>query len=295
MIVNPYAILAYNESRGHQDDDVRKMVKEDFLATFMEIVEVGISACEDFKTVNMYHISHSDTVHDNIRDYSSFEVLTSESAPRANRRGISVVPAKGIDVMKQSIFYDMNKKLCILDPETYAVSQCPKWLPRFRRLHISDVISLNMQSANMPADMALIQSDTFFLELRHLDEQDEYFSLDGFTPMTRMKVLLIFADKFWKIFCDVFNPSDIADQNTLGLVIRPSFSDDCLETFDNNKEKWKQKYIEVSRNTTNILDRMILGFDNIRHEMSDVRHTYGGMEDAVVRYDMNLCPKNDGY
>ena len=70
MIVNPYALLAYNESRAHDDQDIRQMMKDDFLTIFMEIVEVGISACEDFKTVNMYHISHSDNVHDNIRDYT---------------------------------------------------------------------------------------------------------------------------------------------------------------------------------------------------------------------------------
>jgi hypothetical protein len=126
-----------------------------------------------------------------------------------------------------------------------------------------------------------------------LDEQDEYFSLDGFTPMKRMKVIHYFADKFWKIFYEVFNPSDCTDLTSLGLVIRPCFSGDCVNIFSNNIEKGRQKITEVSRNTTNILDRLILGFDNIRHDMSDIISTYGGMDDAIVRYDMNVCPKHE--
>jgi hypothetical protein len=49
------------------------MVKEEFLNVFMEVTKVGIEACEDFQTVNMYHIANSDAVHDHIRDISSYE------------------------------------------------------------------------------------------------------------------------------------------------------------------------------------------------------------------------------
>jgi hypothetical protein len=96
FIVNPYAVAAYNSSRNSDDIDLRRMVKEDFLTTFMEISQVGIEACQDFRTVNMYHLANSDTVHEFIRDTSLFEVLTSECSARANRLGISIVQSMGL-------------------------------------------------------------------------------------------------------------------------------------------------------------------------------------------------------
>jgi len=58
-IVNPYAIAAYNSSRQHEDVDIRRMISDEFLSMFMEITQVGIEACEDFRTVNMYHLPHA--------------------------------------------------------------------------------------------------------------------------------------------------------------------------------------------------------------------------------------------
>jgi hypothetical protein len=146
---------------------------------------------------------------------------------------------------------------------------------------------------DVTTDLSVVQSDTFLLELRHLDEQDEYFSLDGYEPMKRVKVMFAFPDKFWKIFYEIFPPYDISDNNSLGIVVRPSFSDDCRMLFDTNIVKGEKKVIAVSRNTKNIMDRMILGFDNIRHEMLGDNPPRPGMEDVVVRYDINLCYKNE--
>lgn len=74
FVVNPYATTAFNTSREHADIDIRQMVREEFLRVFMEITQIGMEACEDFRTVNMYHIANSDTVHDFVRDMSSYEV-----------------------------------------------------------------------------------------------------------------------------------------------------------------------------------------------------------------------------
>jgi hypothetical protein len=65
--------------------DIRQVVKEKFFNVFMEVAKVGTESCEDFRTVNMYHIANSNAMHDSIRDISSYEVLTSEcSSARAN-------------------------------------------------------------------------------------------------------------------------------------------------------------------------------------------------------------------
>jgi hypothetical protein len=136
FIVNPYAIMAYNSSRDHPDIDIRRMVREDFLSVFMEVTQIGIETCQDFRTVNMYHLANSDAVHDFIRDITSYEVLISECSARANRVGVSIVPVDGIDVMKKSVFYDLSIPYDYLDPcETQFSSLLCN--VSFRNLHIS--------------------------------------------------------------------------------------------------------------------------------------------------------------
>jgi hypothetical protein len=266
-IVNPYAVMAYNQSRQHHDMEIRRMVKEEFLNVFMEVTTVGIEACEDFRTVNMYHIANSDAVHDHIRDISSYEVLTSESSARANRLGISIVAVEGVDIMKQSVFHELSRPCDYLQPATYPLDRHPQWLPRFRRMHICDAISLFMEDLSSPSGTKHVQSDTFFSALRHLDEQDDFLSVDGYSPLKRMKVFTTFPEMFWKIFHDIFPPYDLRSEMLLGLLIRPNFSDDCKQLFDLNMEKGKKKFVNVSRRTYNILDRMILGYDNINHDV----------------------------
>lgn len=284
MLVNPYAVDAFVGSRNHPDIDIRRMVRDEFLSIFMEIVQVGIDACDDFKTVNMYHIANSDSVHDYIRDYSSLEVLVSESSPRANRLGISVVPGEGVDVMQQSAYHDLFKKVWFLRPNTYVLSNKPSWLPRFRRLHISDVIALHHQNDNVSGVEQIIQSDTFFLQLRNKDELDEFMSIDGYAPLKRMKVMKVFADKFWKLFQEIFPPYGLSSETSLSLIIRPGFNDETKALFDSNFEKGKMKLMEVSQSTKNILDRLILGFDNIQHGIVGERNS---SPTVVIRYDIN--------
>lgn len=267
FIVNPYAVAAYNSSRNGDDIDLRRMVKEDFLTTFMEISQVGIESCQDFRTVNMYHLANSDTVHEFIRDTSSFEVLTSECSTRANRLGISIVPVDGIDIMKKSVFYESSIRSDYLDPSTYPMDRRPLWLPRFRRMHICDAISLYMEENRFPTPQRIVQSDTFFSRLRQLDEQDDFLSVDGFPPMKRMKVFNMFPEMFWKIFSNIFPPYNVSCDASLGLMIRPGFDDGCMKYFDENLEKGMRKFINISRGTKNILDRMILGYDNIHHDV----------------------------
>lgn len=287
-IVNPYAIMAFNQSRQHHDADIRRMVKEEFLNVFMEVTNVGIEACEDFRTVNMYHIANSDTVHDHIRDISSYEVLTSESSARANRLGISIVAVEGVDIMKRSVFHELSRPCDYLTPATYPSDRRPQWLPRFRRMHICDAICLFMEDQSSPSGTKNVQSDTFFSALTHLDQQDDFLSVDGFSPLKRMKVFSTFPDMFWKIFHEVFPPYDLRSEMSLGLLIRPTFSDDCKQTFDLNMDKGKKKFVNVSRTTYNILDRMILGYDNFNH---DVIGTFGivpfGTDHAVLHDIVN--------
>jgi hypothetical protein len=243
------------------------MVKEEFLNVFMEVTKIGIESCEDFRTVNMYHIANSDAVHDFIRDISSYEVLTSECSARANRLGISIVAVDGVDIMRKSAFYNLSRPLDYLTPGTYPLDRRPKWLPRFRRMHICDAISLFMGDQSAQSVGKTVQSDTFFSELRHLDEQDEFLSVDGYAPLKRMKIFKSFPDMFWKIFHEVFPPYDLRSEMSLGLLIRPEFNDECKQIFDMNIEKGKKKFVNISRTTSNILDRMILGYDNINHNV----------------------------
>lgn len=244
------------------------MVKEEFLNVFMEVTKVGIESCEDFRTVNMYHIANSDAVHDFVRDISSYEVLTSECSTRANRLGISIVaPPDNVNIMEKSVFYNLSRPCDYLSPGTYPSDRRPKWLPRFRRMHICDAISLFMEDQLTRTGTKNVQSDTFFSALRHLDEQDEFLSVDGYAPLKRLKVLCTFPDMFWKIFHEVFPPYDLRSEMSLGLLISPDFNDDCKHIFDMNIEKGKNKFIAISRTTSNILDRMILGYDNINHDV----------------------------
>jgi hypothetical protein len=282
--VNPYAIEAYNSSRRHEDVDIRRMIRDEFLSVFMEITQVGIEACEDFRTVNMYHLANSDSVHDFIRDMSSYEVLTSECSARANRLGVSIVAVDGVDIMKKSVYYELSVPFDYLDPSTYPVDRRPMWLPRFRRMHISDAIALHMEEEKTSESSSkIVQSDTFFSKLRQLDEQDDFLSVDGYAPLKRIKVLNMFPGMFWKIFCKVFPPYDISSDTTLALLINPTFDDECKSMFQENKEKGKRKFINVSRSTKNILDRMILGFDNIHHDIpgSIIQSPFGTDPDVL--------------
>jgi hypothetical protein len=267
FIVNPYAVAAFNSSRNHEDTDIRRMIKEEFLGAFMEISQKGIEACEDFRTVNMYHLANSEAVHEFLRDTSSFEVLTSECSARANRLGVSIVPVDGIDIMKESVFYGHSVPFDYLDPSTYPIDRRPLWLPRFRRMHICDAISLHMEETMSPTPRRIVQSDTFFSRLRHLDEQDDFLSVDGYAPLKRMKVFNTFPGMFWKIFSKIFPPYDMTNGASLGLLINPKFDEDCMSTFNENIDKGMRKFINISRSTKNILDRMILGFDNIHHDV----------------------------
>jgi hypothetical protein len=262
------------------------MLKDEFLTVFMEITQVGIEACEDFKTVNMYHIANSDAVHDYIRDMSSYEVLTSESAARANRLGISIVAVDGVNIMTKNVFHNHSRSVDYLDPSSYPTNRRPMWLPRFRRMHICDAICLHMEDQLPSTPVKTVQSDTFFSRLRQLDEQDDFLSLDGYTPLKRIKVLNAFPDMFWKIFAEVFPPYDIHSDMSLGLLIRPTFNEECKHIFDGNMEKGKKKYINISRSTKNILDRMILGFDNIHHDVVGSVGTYPFGTDPAVLYDI---------
>jgi hypothetical protein len=285
-IVNPFAIQAYNQSREHNDVDIRRMVKDEFLNVFMEITQVGIEACEDFRTVNMYHIANSDAVHDYIRDISSFEVLTSESSARANRYGVSIVAVNGVDIMKKSVYYGMSKPFDYLDPDTWPLDRRPMWLPRFRRMHICDAICLYMEDMMTASPVKTVQSDTYFSKLRHLDEQDDFLSVDGYAPLKRIKVFNMFPEMFWKIFCEIFPPYDLQGDMSLGLLIRPEFNDECKDIFDTNVEKGRKKFINVSRTTKNILDRMILGFDNIHHDVNGSSGPFPFGTDPAVLYDI---------
>lgn len=110
--------------------------------------------------------------------------------------------------------------------------------------------------------LKIVQSDTFFSRLRQLDEQDDFLSVDGYAPLKRMKVFNMFPDMFWKIFSAIFPPYDIKSDVSLGLLIHPKFDDECMTFFNENMKKGVRKFINISRTTKNILDRMILGFDN---------------------------------
>lgn len=268
-IVNPYAIMAYNESRQHHDSDIRRMVRNEFLDVFMEVTQVGIEACEDFRTINMYHIANTEAVHDFLRDMSSFEVLASECSARANRLGVSIVPVDAVNLMKKSVFHNSSRPSEYLDPDGYPVERRPRWLPRFRRMHICDAISLYMEDLmpNSP-ERKLVQSDTFFSQLRNKDEQDDFLSVDGYAPLKRMKVFNMFPNLFWNIFREVFPPYDLRSDMSLGLLIRPEFHDDCKTIFDTDLEKGRKKFISISMTTNNILDRMILGYDNCHHDVN---------------------------
>lgn len=267
-IVNPYAIITYNNSRQHQDCDIRNMVRNEFLDVFMEVTQVGIEACEDFRMVNMYHIANTEAVHDFLRDMSSFEVLASECSPRANRLGVSIIAVDSVNLMKKSVFHNSSRASEYLEPDGYTVEQRPRWLPRFRRMHICDAISLYMedQTSDSP-ERKSVQSDTFFSKLRNKDEQDDFLSVDGYAPLKRMKLLNMFPDLFWKIFREVFPPYDLRSDMLLGLLICPEFHDDCKTIFDTDLEIGRRKFINISMTTNNILDRMILGYDNTHHDV----------------------------
>jgi hypothetical protein len=285
FVVNPYAITAFNSSRAHEDHEIRQMQRDEFLSVFMEITQIGIEACEDFRTVNMYHLANSATVHEFIRDISSYEVLKSKCSARANRLGISIVPADGSDVMKKSVYYDLSVPFDYFDPATYTIDRRPRWLPRFRRVHICDAISLYMEGKHSNPPIQILQADTFFSKLRQLDEQDDFLTVDGYAPLKRLKVLDAFPDMFWKIFYAVFPPYDITCDRSLGLVMRPSFNGETIKIFDNNMEKGRRKFINVSRSTMNILDRMILGYDNIHHDIPGTFNTNPFGTDPAVLSD----------
>jgi hypothetical protein len=281
-VVNPFATLAFNQSRQHEDMEIRRMVRDEFLNVFMEVVNVAIEACKDFRTVNMYHIANSDTVHDFIWDTSYFEVLQSECSARANRIGISIVPAEGVDIMERSVFFNILRPWDVLVPVTYPFDRRPKWLPRFRRLYICDAITLHMEDMNTNGTQRIIQSDTFFSQLRHLDEIDDFLSVDGYAPLKRMKVFDSFPDLFWKIFIEIFPPYELSDESSLGLMMRPNFNEECKNIFDSNIDKGRRKFINISRITKNILDRMILGYDNIDHDVDQSSVTFPLTTDTAV-------------
>lgn len=92
--------------------------------------QVGIEACQDFQTVNVYHLANSDAVHKFIRYYtSSYEVLTSEYSARAsNRFWGSIVPVDGIEIMKKSVFYECSVRFDYLDPSMHPMDRRPLWL-----------------------------------------------------------------------------------------------------------------------------------------------------------------------
>jgi hypothetical protein len=285
-VVNPFATLAFNQSRQHKDTEIRRMVRDEFLNVFMEVVNVAIEACKDFRTVNMYHIANSDTVHDFIWDMSSFEVLQSECSARANSIGISIVPAEGINIMESSVFFNISRTWDLLVPGTYPLDRRPKWLPRFRRLHICDVITLHMEDMKTNVTRKLIQSETFFSQLRHLDEIDDFLSVDGYAPLKRMKVFDSFPDLFWKIFIEIFPPYKLSDESLLGLMMRPNFNEECKSIFDSNIDKSSRKFINISRVTKNILDQMILGYDNIDHDVVQSSVTFPLTTDNAVLQDI---------
>lgn len=169
--------------------------------------------------------------------------------------------------MKKSIFNGLSVPFDYLDPATYSIDRHPKWLPRFRRVHICDAISLYMEERLSSPLVQFLQADTFFSKLRQLDEQDNFLLVDGCTPLKRVKVLINFPGMFWKIFHTIFPPYDIQCDLSLGLIMRPSFDEECIKIFDSNIEKGRRKFVNVSRSTMNILDRMILGYDNIHHDI----------------------------
>jgi len=173
---------------------------------------------------------------------------------------------EGVNLWKNSAYNGFFTKLWFLDPESYTGSTKPAWLPRFQRLHISDVITLHCIQMQKDSAGELVQSDTFFSELRHLDEQDDYLAVDGCPPLRRLKVIELFPDLFWKMFLEIFPPYDVQDDKCLALIMRPILWEECKLLFDDNYDKGCKKLIQVSFSTISIVDRMILGLYNISHD-----------------------------
>ena len=77
----------------------------------------------------------------------------------------------------------------MLDPETSpSGAQHPKWLPRFSRSHICDVVALNIEKDDILHATA-VQSDTFFWNYGTLMNRMN-ISFNGYEPMKHMKSCL---------------------------------------------------------------------------------------------------------
>ena len=79
----------------------------------------------------------------------------------------------------------------------------------------------------------------------------------------------------------------MADTTCLAVVVRPEFNDECKRLFNANIEKSRNKLIKLSQSTGSIVDRLILGFDNIKHDMT-VHHPPSPFGDGgIIRHDLN--------